>query len=86
MKEIKRIQVGKNGLTEGLVNQLKNMFAKEKAIKVTLLKSATRDKKEAKEIADKLITSLGGRYQYTLIGYTLVVKKKRDKQGIYNKI
>jgi len=85
MKEIKQLQIGKNKLTQALIDQAKKMFEKEKAIKVVLLQSATRDKKEAKEMAEKLIAGLGEHFQYTLIGYTLIVKKKRIKQGVFNK-
>lgn len=80
MKPIMHLQVGKNGLTLGVIEQARKMLEKEKAIKVTLLKSSTRDKKEAKDLADKLISGLGERFQYHLIGYTLIVKKYRKKQ------
>lgn len=80
MKPIFHLQVGKNGLTDGVIEQARKMLEKEKAIKVTLLKSSTRDRKEAKEIADKLASSLGDKFQYRLIGYTIVLKKHRKKR------
>jgi len=80
MKPIKHIQLGKNGLTDGFVEQARKMLEKDKAIKITILKSATRDRKEAKEISEKLALSLGPTYQFRLIGYTIVLKKFRKKQ------
>jgi RNA-binding protein YhbY len=80
MKPIKHLQVGKKGMTESVIEQARKMLEKEKAIKVTILKSATRDRKEAKEIADKLASRLGEKFQYRLIGYTIVLKKHRKKK------
>jgi len=80
MKPIMHLQIGKNGLTDGVIEQARKMLEKEKAIKVTLLKSSTRDRKEAKELADNLISGLGDKFQYRLIGYTIVLKKHRKKQ------
>ena len=77
MREIVRMQIGKNGLTESLVNQLKVMFEKESIIKVSLLKASTRNREEAKEIGEELIKKLGPNYTYKKIGYTLVVQKWR---------
>jgi len=77
MKEIKKLQIGKNKLTAEFIEQTRNIFKNEKAIKVALLKSSTRNREEAKEIGDKLIDALGENYIYRLIGYTLVVKKLR---------
>lgn len=77
MHPIKHLQMGKNGLTDGVIEQARKMLEKEKAIKITILKSATRDRKEAKEISEKLISSLGSNFQYRLIGYTIILKKHR---------
>jgi RNA-binding protein YhbY len=77
MKPIKHLQIGKNGLTLNVVEQARKMLEKEKAIKITILKSATRDRKEAKELAEKLAFALGSNFQYRLIGYTIVLKRYR---------
>jgi len=77
MEPIKHLQVGKNGLTDGVIVQARKMLEREKAIKVNLLKSAVSNKKEAKEISDELISNLGANFQYTLIGHTIILKKHR---------
>ncbi len=74
---IKKIQVGKNGLTSDVISQIKNFFEKERMIKVVLLKSACRDKKEAENIASSIIDELGPKYRAKLIGYVLTISKFR---------
>ena len=70
-----KLQIGKKGLTEEFINQAKDLFKKEKNVRISMLKSATRDKAEAKQIADKLVAALGPNYRYILVGYTIIVKR-----------
>ena len=77
MKQIKRLQIGKNGLTSSFINQVKSTFKSEEIIKISILKSACRKKDEAKNIAKKLIDSLGKNYTYKLVGYVLTIHKFR---------
>lgn len=77
MKPIIRLQIGKNGLTDNFISQAKAIFEHEKAIKISLLKSATRNKEEAMKIGNELVGKLGSGAKYKLIGYTLVVKRGR---------
>lgn len=74
---IKKLQIGKNGLTIEFIEQVKTLFKKDKIIKISILKSACRDKKQAKELADKLIQELGPKYDYKLVGYVLTILKFR---------
>jgi RNA-binding protein YhbY len=75
--QIMQIQIGKNGLTEGVIEQIKKLFKDEEIMKVSILKSACRDKDQAKEIADKIIEALGKNYVYKLVGYVLTINKFR---------
>jgi RNA-binding protein YhbY len=80
MKQIKKLQIGKNGLTDSFIEQVKSIFEKETLIKIAILKSACRDKKEAEEIGKELIKALGVKYDYKLVGYVLTLKKCRRDQ------
>ncbi len=71
------VQVGKNGVKEGLLETLKNAFKKHDSVKVSLLKSATRDRKEIEEIAGNLCKALGKHYTYNILGFTIFLKKWR---------
>lgn len=80
MKQIKKLQIGKNGLTPEFVEQVKSIFENEKLIKISILKSACRDKSEADTIAKKLVDALGKKYDYKLVGYVMTVIKYRKDQ------
>lgn len=69
--------MGKNGLTPEFIEQVKRLFEDVELIKVQILKSACRDKKEAKDIAEKLADALGKNYAYRLVGYVVTLNKFR---------
>lgn len=77
MRQIKKLQIGKNGLTAEFIEQVKSIFEKEKLIKVSILKSACRDKVEADKMAKELIGALGPKYGYKLVGYVVMITKYR---------
>lgn len=77
MKQIKRIQLGKKGLTEEFINQARDLFKNEEIIKISILKSACRNKNDAEKLADNLMESLGKNFDYKLVGYVLTVRKFR---------
>lgn len=69
------LRIGKNGLTENVIKELKNQLKKKKLIKVKLLKSFIegKDKKKiAKEIANKTNSKL-----IQQIGFVVVLYKEK---------
>jgi RNA-binding protein YhbY len=72
-----RIQIGKNGLTDSVIQQIKKVSLEEEMIKITILKSACRDKDEAKIMCDNLVEKLGKNYTYKLIGYVCTLFRFR---------
>jgi len=80
VRQVKKMQIGKNGLTEEFINQVKGIFKAEKMVKISILRSACRDKSEAKKIADLLIEALGKKYDYKIVGYVLTVSQFRKDQ------
>jgi RNA-binding protein YhbY len=77
MKETKRLQLGKKGLTPEFIEQVKNMFENERVIKISILKSACRNKKDAEKIGEDLVSALGNNFKFRLIGYVMTVMKFR---------
>ena len=77
MPKIGNIQLGKEGVTENFVYGLKNYFKKHENIKISVLKSATRNKTEIKKFSDKILKELGKKYTSRIIGFTIVMKKWR---------
>jgi len=82
MKQIKKVQLGKKGLTKEFIEQVKKLFESEKVVKVSILKSACRDKVEARRLSEELVESLGKKYNYKLIGYVITIIKFRKDQKI----
>jgi len=80
MKQIKRFQIGKKGLTHEFVEQMRRTFEKDELIKIDLLKSATRDKEEADKIGSDLVEKLGNKFTFKRIGYTLIIRRWRKVQ------
>ena len=80
MKPIKTLQIGKNGLSETFISQARRVFEDAEVVKISILKSACRDKTQAKEMADKLMEALGKNFGYRLVGYVLTVRKFRKVQ------
>jgi RNA-binding protein YhbY len=77
MPTIRQIQLGKNGLTENFICNLKHHFDTCKNIKISVLKSCCRDREELKKISDEILEKLGKTYTARIIGYTIIVKKWR---------
>jgi len=77
MKRIQKLQMGKNGFTESFFEQLKRIFDDAEIVKINILKSACRDKKQATEIAEKIVDRLGKNFTYRLVGYVLTINKFR---------
>ncbi len=80
MKPIKRLQIGKAGLSDAFVEQVRSIFENEKILKISILRSCCRDKGEADEIGRRLIELLGKKYDYKLVGYVLTVIKLRKER------
>jgi len=70
-----RFQIGKSGITPGVIESLAKAFRTHKTIRISLLKSVGMDRNEKKKIADELCEKLSGNYKYTIIGFTIVLRK-----------
>jgi len=75
-----KLQIGKKGLTNEFIEQLKIVFKNEESVRISILKSACRDKEEAKQMTDKILSELGRNYTSRLIGYVVVIRKWRRPQ------
>ncbi|MFA4960585.1 MAG: YhbY family RNA-binding protein [Candidatus Pacearchaeota archaeon] len=75
MKPIKRLQLGKNGLSHEFIGQVRKVFEDEQILKISILKSACRNKKDAEKIGEDLVDALGKNYIYRLVGYVLTINK-----------
>ena len=70
-----QVQIGKNGLTDSVIQQIAKIFEHEERMKISILKSACRDKEEAKQMCEKIVGKLGPNFTYRLIGYVCTMQK-----------
>lgn len=80
MVNMTRLNLGKNGLTPGFLENLKKNFLKVEHVRISLLKSSTRDKEEVKKWTDEILKSLGVNYTAKVIGYTIILRKWRKSK------
>ncbi|MEK6817559.1 MAG: YhbY family RNA-binding protein [Nanoarchaeota archaeon] len=74
---IRQMQLGKQGITENFINSLKNQFKNSQVIKVYVLKSASRDRKEIIMFKDDILEKLGKNFTGRIIGFTIILRKWR---------
>ena len=72
-----QIQLGKNKVTDKFIETLRGHFKNHDSVKVSILKSATRDKAEMKKITEEILEGLGRNYTAKRLGFTLFLKKWR---------
>lgn len=76
---IRELQLGKNGLTKEFLQTLEKHFEKTKTLKISVLRSCCRDKKELKQIENKILKFLGENYNLRAVGYTINLRKFSKK-------
>jgi len=74
-----RFQIGKEGLTPGVLNSLNLALRNHKQIRISVLKSTKRDKDKTKEMAEKILKKMEYKCDYRVIGFTIILIKKRGK-------
>jgi RNA-binding protein YhbY len=72
-------QIGKNGLTKTSIEHLASAFKTRRVIKVQLLRSAVYSREKIEEVAQKLVDGLPGKYNYRIIGFTIILMKRSNK-------
>jgi RNA-binding protein YhbY len=73
------MQLGKKGLTQDFLEEIKKRFEKPdlKNIKVSVLKSCRESREDVKKYAEELQKYLGNKFTYRIIGFSIFLKKWR---------
>lgn len=85
---ISKFQIGKNGLTDGVITSLSLALKNHKQVRISILKSATHNREELKKMALEIVEKLPVHCEYKTIGYTIILfkkgkpKKNVKKQGL----
>ena len=74
-----KIQLGKKGLTEKFLEEIKKRFQdkKIKNIKVDVLRSARETKEDIKRYAEEIKNFLGEKFSYRILGFSIFLMKWR---------
>ncbi|MEK6830399.1 MAG: hypothetical protein AABX77_00010 [Nanoarchaeota archaeon] len=73
------IQLGKKGLTQEFLDDLKKRFDNKKIgnIKISVLKSSRESREDIKKYALDVVGFLGPKYTYKILGFSIFLKKWR---------
>jgi RNA-binding protein YhbY len=71
------IQLGKKGITQELLGEIKKRFDinKFQNMKIHVLKSARENRDDVKRYAEEIKNYLGNKYTYRIIGFSIFFKK-----------
>jgi len=72
-----KFQIGKQGITEGVIVSLKNAFKTHKSVRISVLQNQAPSKDKVRGIAEELCLKLEGNYVFTLIGFTIILRKTK---------
>ena len=73
----RQVQLGKKGLNENFIRTLKHHFDTREMVRISVLKSARKNRESVKKYSDEIVEKLGNHYTTKIIGFTIVVKKWR---------
>ena len=68
-------QIGKNGLSKGVLNSIEQDLKNHKQVRISVLKSASRNKKEIINLAIKIQQNLKTKCSYRILGFTIIIRK-----------
>ncbi len=72
---VAKFQIGKQGVTEGIIEALNNAMKAHRQVRVSVLKSATRNREELNQIAETLKQKIKYKTSCRIIGYTIIIIK-----------
>ena len=72
---LRELQLGKRGITNNFIESIKKEFNKADIVKISILKSARTETMD--EIAQKILSKLGSKFIIRILGFKIIIKKKR---------
>ena len=77
------IQLGKKGITKEFIEDIKKRTEKYRNInlKITILRSARKDKRDVEQYAKELKQKLGSKFTYKILGFSIFLRKWRKSRG-----
>lgn len=82
---ISKFQIGKFGITPGVLSALSMALKNHKQIRISVLKSSGRDRESIKTMAQEIVDKLEENCDYKIIGFTIILIKKGSPKKKVNK-
>lgn len=70
-----KFQIGKSGLTEGVVQSLNSVLKTHSRVRISVLKSFNRDKDKIKMLAEDICSKVKKKCTYKIIGFTIILMR-----------
>ncbi len=80
LSEPARIRLGKSGINEGVLNEIKRHLEEEKIVKIKVLKSLIKMGYEVDQIAEKVASALNAEI-VDIRGHTFTLKSKSARKS-----
>ena len=80
MKTITKFQIGKFGVTPGVIESLELALKNHKQVRISILKAAGRDRDIPKKIGENIVSRLKEKCDFKTIGFTIILVKKAEKK------
>jgi CRS1 / YhbY (CRM) domain. len=77
-----KLQIGKNGITQGFLEALQKLFEIRENIKICVLKSGGHEREKVKQMETEILNFLGNRYTSRIVGFTIFIKKWRKPKRV----
>ena len=70
---VSKFQIGKNGMTGGVIESLNLALKNHRQVRVSVLKSSGRNREKMSEFVSILENALNYKCRYKIIGFTIVI-------------
>jgi RNA-binding protein YhbY len=80
MNKTLKFQIGKLGVTPGIIEALELAFKNHKQIRISVLKSSGRDRNTIHDMAIRLVSQLKTPCDFRIIGFTIILRKRSSKK------
>lgn len=76
MKTFTTFQIGKFGVTPGVIESLELALKNHKQIRISALKASGRNSGNIKQMGEDIISKLKEKCEYKVIGFTIVLTRR----------
>lgn len=74
-----QFQIGKDGLTQSVIDSLTLALKHHVQVRISLLKSTGRDREKTKALASEMLARLPLPCTSNIIGFTIILRKQKRK-------